>query len=313
MIPYPSTMKNKIVDCFTFFNELDLLEIRLKYLFNTLDYFVIVEADQTFSGDHKRFVLKENWGRYKPYHSKMIYVTLKMKSFEIKRKTAWKREEYQRNGIIRGIKRLHLNKDDLILVGDIDEIPNKEVLERCDQIFHSKKSNYLKLVKSMVRLPFSSHKTLTLKVIFYTLFRGYESPMVFKMGFFYYFMNYRKLQVYWNGTVCINFKLYQKLSPEKIRKLRCKTNNEIQNAGWHFSYLGGKEQIKKKLKGFSHQEFNIPEIVNDQYIDFCIQNGYDLINFYEKKIKYSPFLRCDLNLFPDDFRAIISDYKHLIC
>ena len=276
-------MKNKIVDCFTFFNELDLLEIRLKYLYDTLDYFVIVEADQTFSGENKSYVLEEHWERFRPYHPKMVYVQLKMKSFEAKRKVAWKREEYQRNGIRKGIERLELNKNDLILIGDIDEIPNKEVLKQSDQIIHSKKADFFKILKSIVRLPFSSHKLLTLKVLFFTLFRGHKSPMVFKMGFFYYFMNYKKTQVNWNGTVFVNFKLFKKLSPEKIRRLRGKTNKQIQNAGWHFSYLGGKEQIKKKLKGFSHQEFNIPEIVNDQYIDFCIQNGYSLIDFFEKK------------------------------
>ena len=81
-------MKNKIVDCFTFFNELDLLEIRLKYLYDTLDYFVIVEADQTFSGENKSYVLEEHWERFRPYHPKMVYVQLKMKSFEAKRKVA---------------------------------------------------------------------------------------------------------------------------------------------------------------------------------------------------------------------------------
>jgi hypothetical protein len=51
-------MKNKVIDCFTFFNGLDLLEIRLKYLYDTLDYFVIVEADQIFSGENKSYVLE---------------------------------------------------------------------------------------------------------------------------------------------------------------------------------------------------------------------------------------------------------------
>tara|TARA_B100001059_G_C17811619_1_gene572646 strand:- start:1189 stop:2109 length:921 start_codon:yes stop_codon:yes gene_type:complete len=305
-------MKNKIIDCFTFFNELDLLEIRLKYLFNSIDYFVIVESDQTFSGNKKSFVLKENWERFKPYHNKMLYVPLKMKRFEMKHKVAWKREEFQRNGIRDGIKQLNLKNNDIILVGDIDEIPNKESIKRGYQIFHSKKINIIKFLKSIIRIPFSRHKLLTLKVLFYTLFMGHKWPIVFKMGFFYYFMNYKKLQVNWNGTVFINYKLFKKLSAENIRRLRYKTYKKIHNAGWHFSYLGGKEQIKKKLKGFSHQEFNIPEIVNDQYIDFCIQNGYSLFDFFEKETKSTRFTRYDLNLFPDDFRAIISNYNHLV-
>lgn len=90
--PLSNTMKNNVIDCFTFFNELDLLEIRLKYLYDTLDYFAIVEADQTFSGENKSYVLEEHWERFRPYHPKMVYVQLKIKSFEAKRKVAWKRE-----------------------------------------------------------------------------------------------------------------------------------------------------------------------------------------------------------------------------
>ncbi len=47
-------MKNKVIDCFNFFNELNLLEIRLKYLYDTLDYFVVFKADQTFRGENRK-------------------------------------------------------------------------------------------------------------------------------------------------------------------------------------------------------------------------------------------------------------------
>ena len=46
----------KIFDCFTFFNELELLELRLKMLSPYVDYFVLVESNITFRGDSKTFL-----------------------------------------------------------------------------------------------------------------------------------------------------------------------------------------------------------------------------------------------------------------
>ena len=63
-----------IYDCFIFFNELDLLEIRLSELYNYVDYFVIVEANKTFKGKSKPFYFEENKQKYKKYLDKIIHV-----------------------------------------------------------------------------------------------------------------------------------------------------------------------------------------------------------------------------------------------
>ena len=62
----------KIYDCFNFFNELDILELRLNILYEHVDYFVIVEADKTHSGENKPFYLKENMERFKKFSDKII-------------------------------------------------------------------------------------------------------------------------------------------------------------------------------------------------------------------------------------------------
>ena len=66
----------KIYDCFTFYNEYDLLELRLKEHFDYVDYFVIAEANKTHQGRDKEFLLEQNWDRYKDFHDKIIHIKL---------------------------------------------------------------------------------------------------------------------------------------------------------------------------------------------------------------------------------------------
>ena len=64
----------KIFDCFCFLNELELLELRLMELYDTVDYFVISEANKTHAGNPKEFIFEKNKKRYKKYLDKIIYV-----------------------------------------------------------------------------------------------------------------------------------------------------------------------------------------------------------------------------------------------
>ena len=76
----------KFYDCFLFNNELDLLEIRLKYLWDVVDTFVIVEADTTFAGEEKPLHFKENKERFKWAESKIKHVVKKVDRDKIGRK-----------------------------------------------------------------------------------------------------------------------------------------------------------------------------------------------------------------------------------
>ena len=64
-----------LVDSFLFFQELDLLEIRLEYLYPIVDKFIIVEARQSFTGQIKGFIFEKNIKRYKKYSDKIIQFT----------------------------------------------------------------------------------------------------------------------------------------------------------------------------------------------------------------------------------------------
>lgn len=61
-----------IYDCFPFFNELDVLEIRLNVLYDTVDYFVITEADKTHTGRHKEYIFEQNKDRFANFWTKLF-------------------------------------------------------------------------------------------------------------------------------------------------------------------------------------------------------------------------------------------------
>ncbi|GLB49957.1 glycosyltransferase family 17 protein [Neptunitalea lumnitzerae] len=305
----------KIIDGFTFFNELDLLEIRLAYLYDIVDYFVIVEADTTFSGAKKEYILEQHLDRFEAYKDKIIYLPVLMPDFAEEAKVAWKREEYQRNCISEGVKKIALDPTDIILIGDLDEIPQKEVLLTLQKDEMSKlntHTSYGKLLKIFVYTLTSlfanerkKAKYLTrIKLLKYVMFKGGKLPLIFNMMNCYYYVNYQNIDKGWTGIISLENDMLQYFSPEEMRALKNYGVKSVDNAGWHFSYLGGKEKIRFKLKNFAHQEFNIPDIVNDEYIDFCISNGYSLFEYYKgnKKAQYQKF---GLEKFPESLQTAL--------
>jgi hypothetical protein len=243
-----------LYDCFTFFNELELLQMRLKALDPIADYFVIVEATKTHSGQEKRLVFDDNKKYFSKYHDKIIHIIVdSYPEYE----NSWTYENHQRNQIIRGLT--HCTDDDLILISDLDEIPNP------DQI--------------------------PLKV------RDGQVMRFLQHMYFYYANIYKKNHMIWEGgSVITNYKtirlnllkdqyikhnimsfpahLNEHTSITKIRLYR--KNSYIQNGGWHLSYLGGSARIIYKLKSFSHQEIISTRDISESQICQDILKGVDL-------------------------------------
>jgi beta-1,4-mannosyl-glycoprotein beta-1,4-N-acetylglucosaminyltransferase len=114
-----------LVDCFTFYNEFKLLGYRLKLLSPIVDFFVIVEADLTFSGQPKPLYFDLNHHLYDEYRDKIIHIIVRDMP---KTGDAWGREAFQRNAIDRGLRQLPLDDKDVIIISDCDEIPDPTVL-----------------------------------------------------------------------------------------------------------------------------------------------------------------------------------------
>lgn len=245
----------KIVDCFIFYNELDMLELRLNELNDVVDYFVLVECIKTFANNNKELYFENNKERFSKFSDKIIHIVLKD---DIPRTSnAWDIETYQRRGIDKGLKQLNLNNDDLIIIADLDEIPDMNIL------LQLKNTNSINGVYSM------------------------------EMDLYYYNLNCKYIHKWYHAKI-LNFGNYND-DPQSIRDYGSKVNGDIKKCGWHLSYFGGLEIIKNKIKNFSHQEHNNDYILNDERILKQIQICGDLFerdqnNFYYVDIKDNSYL-----------------------
>lgn len=113
-----------IYDCFSFFDELMLLEIRLKELSEVVDRFVLVEATHTHSGKPKRLYYNEvrDAGVFAAYRDKIEHIVFEMDP----KPDRWANENAQRNAIVEGLS--DAKPDDIIIVSDIDEIVDRRIV-----------------------------------------------------------------------------------------------------------------------------------------------------------------------------------------
>jgi hypothetical protein len=114
----------KIIDTFMFFNEYDILELRLREHYDKVDQFVIVECDKTFTGIHKEFNFEQHGDRFKPWMDKIHHLKL---TLDNPNKNAWANEHWQRNQMSLGWQ--GLGADDVIIMSDVDEILRPETLQ----------------------------------------------------------------------------------------------------------------------------------------------------------------------------------------
>ena len=116
----------KVIDCFIFYNELDMLEFRLNELNDLVDYFVLVECIKTHSNNDKELYFENNKTRFSKFLDKIIHIIVKDNIPQTS--NSMDRENYQRNCIDEGIKKLSLNNDDIIIIADLDEIPDTKTV-----------------------------------------------------------------------------------------------------------------------------------------------------------------------------------------
>ena len=251
-----------------FFNELDLLEIRLKEINEVVDYFVLVEAPFTHSGKAKPLYYEENKARYKQWNDKIIHVIcpwpkkgIPEKFFEyIEIKFPYKLisrlyskfslgrlkiEAFQRNNILSGLK--NAKNEDIILSSDIDEIPRKETVLEISRILSKTPNAVIRLdqkyycyyLNGETDQKWQSAKACTME----TLTNRIKRPD--------YLRNWKII--------------YRLLSVFKYRPI-IKREILLENAGWHFSYLGGVKAIKTKIASLLLFENDTPQSKSDSSI-----------------------------------------------
>jgi beta-1,4-mannosyl-glycoprotein beta-1,4-N-acetylglucosaminyltransferase len=237
-----------LVDCFTFYNEIDMLRFRIAELKDVVDYFVLVEADRTFNNNPKPLTFEENKHLFECYNIIHVKATVNPDG------DAWSREKAQRNAIMDGLNTLSLSDDDIVIINDVDEIPN-------------------------------THRLRDVKE------NGINEIFALEQEVFYYNFNC-KFDGKWYHPKIMNYKsLVNAGSPEAARFTLCPV---IQNAGWHLSYFGDTEFIINKIKSFSHQEYNNETYLNKQQIEDCIRDKKDLFLREGMNYVYNEICDCNL-------------------
>jgi beta-1,4-mannosyl-glycoprotein beta-1,4-N-acetylglucosaminyltransferase len=260
----------KIYDCITFFDEDILLEVRLNILKDVVDFFIIVEAKQDHQGKSKSLNFKID--KYEQFKHKIVYRVIDELELnpEIKLPKNWteghKRDQFQRNYILKVLNLINIAKDDIIIISDLDEIPDPNVIKR---------------------LNFDKFKI-----------------GICEQKLFCYKFNLIQLNLKWYGSRICKFKNLK--SPQYLRNLKVKKKffnfirniKVIKNCGWHFSYLKTPESIIKKLESFAHSEMNIDSIKNIEEIKKKINLGLDLVTGKKlySKVKDKKILPDYLNL-----------------
>ena len=281
----------KIYDCFMYFDEEVVLDVRLNTLNEFIDYFVIVESIYTHKGDPRE--LKFNHKKFEKFKDKIIYIVdeetypqtdeinTEDSEDEKSRKAIFNaayRENGQRNLITRGLKKA--NDEDIIMVSDVDEIPKLSEL---------------------------NFKNINEKII------------LFKQDMFYYKFNLKLPNLIWTGTKACKKK--NLVNPQWLRNIKdrkysffridtffSKTKytsiKVINDGGWHFSNIKTPKEIEFKLRSYlHHREFDLNPLSVTQ-IDKIIRNKqtiYDLkVDKTDNKIGNGSILEnFDLNKLPE--------------
>jgi beta-1,4-mannosyl-glycoprotein beta-1,4-N-acetylglucosaminyltransferase len=206
----------KVFDCFTFYNELDLLEIRLNELNDVVDCFVLVEAEKSHQNKIKPLFFNENKDRYSKFLNKIIHIIVKEEEFN---NEAWHNEKLQRNKILNGLS--SATDNDAIIVSDLDEIPSKDSVETA-----IKNNNTLSVFEQILHYYY-----LNTPVSVYGSFYNYGSVLL------------KKSQFEQNTEIVRDWNFKKNFA-------------KIQNGGWHFSFLGNQDNAMNKINNYAHTEFN---------------------------------------------------------
>lgn len=249
-----------IYDCFTFFNELDLLEIRLNVLDSVVDRFVVVEATQTHQGKAKPLLLQENLERFARFRGKLIILVadnppaLGGASRDVNGND-WTIENWQRVKIDDALRQCR--DDDTILVSDLDEIPRPEaILRNLNQtgITALCVDNY----NFFLNYKSSEPPFPVIKITRYDYYRDVLPTLPFPEN-----QKFRFLPCYWETA-----------NPNKLRAMPGDVC--VHHGGWHFSYLGGLERVLQKRRSIVEQHYNDAETSTAQWVARRIRQGRDI-------------------------------------
>jgi beta-1,4-mannosyl-glycoprotein beta-1,4-N-acetylglucosaminyltransferase len=238
-----------IIDAFTFFNELDLLEIRLETLDSVVDQFILVEAELTQTGQPKPLYFANRStepDRFAKWRHKILNVIIPAAQCPSNNGNLWAMENFQRNYIKKGVEHLQLYGDrkpvdtDVVMISDLDEIPNPEMVKQA------------------------------------ALMDG-ANCLAFGMSFHAYYANLVSPKKGWVGTVMTKVETLNFIEPQDLRNIK-DSAPRIDDAGWHLSWLGGWEKAYTKLNSciepLDKREVPSPEEFKKKFEERIKDGGY---------------------------------------
>lgn len=234
-----------VIDVFSFNGEFDILELRLNLLYDHVDQFIICEGDETTAGVPKPRYFQENWQRYEKWMPKIkhhVFSPYTDPALSLLADTSpgvpKDMHWWRREFIQKESMRYaltHLQDDDMVFIGDVDEIWDPRI-------------EYPKGRAELHQLVYT------------------------------YYLNNRSTER-WTGTSLMPYRDIKKDTLDNLRAYDSMRAHMlapiIENAGWHFTNMGGADFIKRKIQSYAHQEFNNPEFLS--LVDERIANNQDYL------------------------------------
>jgi beta-1,4-mannosyl-glycoprotein beta-1,4-N-acetylglucosaminyltransferase len=271
----------KLIDSFTFFNEHEVLKLRLELLYHSVDQFVICESNVTHSGLKKDYNFLSRIDEYSEWIDKVTYIKYEpnIATLNFTKKPAqfdpsspeWVIEAGQRNYLSTCLKQY--DDGDIVFICDVDEIWNPEIA---------------------------------------SLIRSNQIPLEYarlEMQMHYYFLNCRgvgQANSKWYQPFFINISCIK--NGADLSRFRAEEKMEfVGNAGWHFSYLGGAKRMSEKISAFAHQEVNTDTLNNIEHLEESIRLGVDYLGREDWDLAFHP-----VDYYPAFLSKIMRKYPHLL-
>lgn len=279
----------KIYDCFTFFNELDVLELRLNELDPVVDRFVLCEATVTHRGQPKPLVFQENRERFARFLPKIIHIVVDdMPQGKFREADFWVKEKFQRKALMRGLT--SARDDDFVTLCDLDEIPSAKAV-----------------AAGVAR---NDRAVTVFDLMYCRFFVNLISPKGWHRARMARFGDIRSLQMLRSGGPQWHPEPDQRGLGRRLRHLRRtmfatrwpRSWVRIKDAGWHFTSLNGLAAVHEKFNSFAHVYSGVSELDLAKRILRLLEGGG----------RDGEYLTPFDERFPDFMRANRDRFKHFI-
>lgn len=266
------------------------MKIRINILSEYVDEFIIIEADSTYSGQSKPFFSHDALLAMPEFIEKVnVHKVVNIPSYL----DSWGKENYQRDHVSQ-LLQSKLEPEDILIFGDVDEIPNPTALQNA----------LIEIDKTKKRIGHFAQD-----MFYYYINNKEVSGTFLSSSGEYKWVWPRK----WLGTNVSKWSYARDFKPSEMRLPFHKKNGwRIRDGGWHFSYIGGEKdmttenRIRKKIQSYSHQEYNTEFFLSN--ISKSLSKGHDL--FGRKRSRFR--LLKDYSYLPPYILENFEQYRHLI-